>query len=137
MNDFKINYNKLENLKQINYCYFVYFIIFLIIILIIIACKIDAYHTETFYGIYDDDVLKIKTNIELSDKIKRSSKIIFNGKEVSYEIVSFSNYEVIDNKIYQEIDLKTDGYFYQNEVGNATIKFDKEKIIKHIMKLFK
>lgn len=137
MEYYRINYKKLENLKQINYLRFIIIVIIIFIILILLGFTNYMVVQEKFYGIYSDDVLKIKINTKLSDKFKNNNKVTFNNQEISYEIVGFEDYEIINNEIYTTLDLKTDGNFYQNEVGEVIIYFDKQKLITYFWKLFK
>lgn len=137
MDYFRINYKKLEHLHQINYFVFVCIVFVLLIVLIVIACTNYTYREETFYGIYSDNILKLKTNIKLSDKLKNNKKIIFNNKEVSYKVVGFEDYEIIDNEIFQTVDLELDGEFLNSEVGKVKLYYDKKKIIAYIFELFK
>ena len=129
MKYYKINYNKLENLHQINYFKFIF--------LIILSCNVSSYHTLNIYGIYKDDLLHIKTNILFSEAVKTSEYVIFDNKKIKYKIDNFGDYEIVNNEIYQNIDLHLDKKFYDNEVGLFKLHYHKEKLIKFIFKLFK
>lgn len=137
MEYYKINYNKLSNLYQRKYFIFMIIIIILIIILIIISSLKEINKSELLYGIYDSNILKFKINSKLSDTIKKNNIIIFNDQEVTYDFISFDDYEVINNELYQTVNLKIDGYFYPNEVGIIKLCYGKEKIIAYIFELFK
>lgn len=137
MDYFQINYKKLERLPQYNYFVFIVTFIIIFIIFIIISFKVTINKSETFYGIYTDNILKFKIEIGLSDKLKNNKNITFNNQNVSYEIIGFEDYEIIDNKIYQVVDLKIDKNFYQNEVGTIKLYYGKEKLIAYIFELFK
>ena len=137
MDYFRINYKKLENLHQIHYFVFVGIIFILFTILLLISYFKYTYKLETFYGMYSDNVLKFKINTKLSDILKNNKKIIFNDKEVSYKLVSFEDYEIIDNEVYQTVKLELDGWFLNNEVGLIKLYYDKQKIITYIFDLFK
>ena len=136
MDYFRVNYKKLERLPQYNYWIFIVIIIIIFIIFIVIAFKVTINKSETFYGVYTDNILKFKIQIELSDKLKNNKNITFNNQNVSYEIIGFEDYEIIDNKIYQVVDLKIDKDFYQNEVGKVKLYYGKEKLIAYIFELF-
>ena len=137
MRTYITNYERLKNLKQRKY----YLIIILVSItttsFLISSLFIPISKKITTYGIYEDEVLKININNELSDKIRKNNTLIFNGTKVSYQSVYVNNYEVIDNKIYLNLWLTVDKKFYDNEVGEVTLCYDKEKLIKYIFELFK
>ena len=135
--DYKINYKKLENLKQTNYIIFIAIFVLILILLLIIGYFKSMNEIETFYGIYSDDVLTFKINSKLSDKLKSQNKFSFNNKNVNYKIINFSDYEILNNEIYVTVNMELDGDFYQNEVGEIKLVFDKKKIIFYIFDLFK
>ena len=137
MDYYKINYKKLENMYQIKYYIFIIVVIILIFCLLIISYFTYAYKEETFYGIYNDNILSFKINNKLSDLFKEQNIVSFNNKVINYKIVGFSDYEIIDNEIYEKIELEVDKEFYQNEFGKVKIYFDKKRIIFHILELFK
>lgn len=137
MEYFKINYSKLENLPQLKFYIFVLFNVVLIFILIIVAFFIKVNHITYTYGIYKDNILHIKINSKLSDVLKNDAEIIFNNENVNYSVISYEDYEVIDNNIYQEIKLSIDKSFYDNEIGMVKIYYHKESLIKYIFDLFK
>ena len=137
MDYYKINYKKLANMHQIKYSIFITIFISLAIFLIILSCINYTYNTELFYGIYNDNILSFKINAKLSDKIKEQDVLLFNNKKVNYKILEFSDHEIIDNDIYEIVKLELDGEFYQNEVGEVKIYFDRKRIIFYIFDLFK
>jgi len=137
MEYFRINYNKLQNLSQKKY-YIVIIIVFLSLLLLIsISCVIDTYEKFSVYGVYNNNILKIKINNKLSDTLKNNQYIKFNEQKTTYKILSFGEYEIIDNEIYQEVNLAIDDNFINNEVGLVELYYDKKKIIKYILELFK
>jgi len=129
MDYYKINYNKLENLKQIKFHFILIFIIILMSFLIILALNMQTYKKITTYGICKDNILQININSRLSDKLKVSNYIIFNNKKTNFEIKEYKEYELIDNKIYQNIEIIVDENFYHNEVGLVEFYYDKKKYI--------
>ncbi len=137
MDYYQINYKKLENIHQIRYSFFIGVFILIITIIVILSFINYAYDIEEFYGIYNDNILTFKINTKLSDKLKKENILSFNNKEVNYKILEFKDYEIINNEIYEIVELKIDGDFYQNEVGIIKIYFDKKRIIFHILDLFK
>lgn len=140
MKYFRINYDRLKNLEQINFYKIIIIIVINLIILLIVACNLSVYHKISFYGIYNDNILIIKINNKLSDIIKNNQYIKFNNKKTKYEIDTlngFGEYEIIDNEIYQIINLKVDTKFNNNEVGLVELYYNKQKIIKYIFESFK
>lgn len=137
MEYFKINYHRLQNLSQVSFYKIIFVFLSSLALLLILSCFIGAYHKISFPGIYNDNILRIKVNNKLSDKLKKNQYIEFNNKKTSYKIVEFGEYEIIDEEIYQEIALTIDETFIDNEVGIVELYYDKEKIIKHILELFK
>ena len=137
MHDFNINYDKLKRLNIIKFHRLIYLLIIIIGVLIFLACHISIDRKIKTLGIMENDVLKIVINENLSDKIKNNSRLIFNNKTMNYQIVGFGEYEINDKNIYEHIDLIVDRYVYQNEVGEVTIIYAREKIINYILDLFK
>lgn len=137
MDYFRINYNKLENLKQINFYKVIILILCIFILLIFLSSNIKTSKSYEVYGIYKDNILTIKLNVKLSDKIKSNEYIIFNNKKTNFKINNYGEFEIINNEIYQELKLILDEKFYDNEVGVAILHYDKKSIFKHILDLFK
>ncbi len=137
MNYFQVNYYRLRNLSQKH--------LFTIIVLIII-CGVVILTFSYFkvvskkyncYGIYQNNLLNVKFSQDKIDILKTNKELIFNKQKVTYKIKNMGEYEIIDNKIYQNIYLTIDGDVYDNEVGEVEIYYHKEKLIKFIFELFK
>lgn len=137
MEYFNINYDRLRNMHQVNFYIIVIIIILIFLFLLFIANFINVSKKLSFYGVYDQEILRIKINCELSDIIKNNNELVFNGDETTYKINSYGNYDLLDSLIYQEIDLTLDKNFSNNEVGVIELYYDKQKLIKYIFKLFK
>lgn len=137
MDYFKVNYDKLKNLEQKNYYIIIVFSLFILLYVSFLALFIKVKKNITYYGIINDGVLNLKINSELSDKIKKGNTLKFKDTMMSYTVLSFNEYDIIDNIIYESISLKLDGNFYNNEVGKVTIYYDDEKLCKYIFDLFK
>ena len=137
MNYFQVNYYRLRNLSQKH----LFAIIILIIIIGIFILGFSYFKVVSrkynCYGIYQNKLLNIKVMQDKIDIFKDNKKLIFNKKEVKYKIKNMGEYELIDNKIYQNIYLTIDGDVYDNEVGEVEIYYRKEKLIKFIFELFK
>jgi len=137
MDYFKINYNKLENMPQIKFYKIIFIFLSLLIILFIMSFYIKVDKKLECYGIINNNVLKIKINNELSDSFKSLEYIIFNDKKIKFKINNYGNYEIINNEIYQEIELIVDEKFYDNEIGLVEFYYDKKILFKYILDLFK
>lgn len=137
MNYFKINYNRLENLPQIKFYKLIFLLIIILVILIFISSFMYTYKTINLYGYYTDEILHIKINNILSDKIKNGKYLTFNNKKTAYEVISYGEYEIIENEIYQDVSLELEKNFINNEIGTVKIKYDKKRIINYIFDLFK
>ena len=137
MNYFQVNYYRLRNLSQKH----LFAIIILIIIIGVFILGFSYFKVVSrkynCYGIYQNKLLNIKVMQDKIDIFKDNKKLIFNKKEVKYKIKNMGEYELIDNKIYQNIYLTIDGDVYDNEVGEVEIYYRKEKLIKFIFELFK
>ena len=137
MEYFKINYDRLQNLHQIKYYKIIIIVLCLLSILVILGCFINISKKISFYGVYKDNVLKIQINSELSDILKNQKHIEFNDTKTAYKILRYGEYEIVDNKIYQEVDLAIEKNFSNNEVGLVELYYDKQTIIKYVFELFK
>lgn len=137
MDYFKINYSKLKNIKEINFYKIVIVVLCIFIILFIMSFYIEVNKKWEGYGIVNDNILKIKINNKLSDNFKSDNTIIFNNKRTNFKINSYGTYEIINNEIYQDIELIVDGNFYDNEIGLVEFYYDKKILFKYILDLFK
>lgn len=137
MDYFKVNYHRLANLNQIKYFYFVIFVLILIFVIIFFSFKIRVSKVLNSYGIYHDGVLTIKIQNKLSDIIINNNMLSFDNKDTKYLIQDFGDYEIINDDIYQEINLIVDEKFYENEIGVVKVRYEERRIIKHILKLLK
>lgn len=137
MNYFKINYEKLQNLNQKRFYILIIFIIFIFILIILICHFVNVNQKLAFYGICNDNTLTLKINNKLSDTLKNNSYLNFNKRKIKYKILNYGRYEIIDNEIFQEINLTIENEVINNEVGKVEINYNKEKLIKFIFDLFK
>ena len=136
MNYYKVNYEKLKSINEINYFLFTIVILFVILYFIFLSFFIKVKSKIECFGIISDNILKINLNSKLSDKIK-NSKIKFKDTYITYEIENYGEYEIIENEVYQIINLKVDANFYDNEVGLVTIYYNEISLWEYILSLFK
>ncbi len=137
MNYYQINYDKLQKLYQINFFIIIVGIIFLIFYLVFLAFFTSINQKITCYGFINDGILTIEIENSLSDKIKKGKTLEFNKTKISYQIKDFGEYKIVDNKVWQTVELTIDGKAFNNEVGEVTIYYGKQKVIKYILELFK
>ena len=137
MKYYQINYDKLKKLKQINYFIVIFIIILLISFLIILSGLISINKKITCYGIMNNGLLTIEIENSLSDKIKANNTLKFNDQKMSYQVISYGDYRIVDNVIIQSVNLAVDEDVFDNEVGEVNIYYGKQKIIAYILDLFK
>ena len=137
MNYFQINYSRLRNLSQKHLFIIIILIIIIGIFILGFSCFKVVSKKYNCYGVYQNNLLNIKVAQDKIDILKDNKELVFNNKEVKYKIKNMNEYEIIDNKIYQNIYLTIDGDVYDNEVGEVEIYYHKEKLIKFIFELFK
>ena len=137
MDYFKVNYDKLRNLKETKYYLLIIIIIILFLICLVASCFIRVSKMVTCYGVINDGVLKIVIDNRLSDTLKNNNTLKFNNTYLNYEILKYGNYEVVNGNFIIEVALKVDGVHYENEIGNVTIYYDGQRLCKYILELFK
>ncbi len=137
MDYLKINYYKLQHLKIKKYNLLIFLIIGLIIFSFIYINQKEIPKRIESYGVYDGLVLKIIADKSLSEAITKNNSLTFKGKKVNYEIAEFGEYEMLNNTLYQEIDLIIDKDYNPNETGEVIVYFDQVKIRTFILELFK
>jgi len=137
MEYFKINYYRLKNINQIKFFQIVFVLIIIFIILIILSFNKNIQSKVSFSGIYNDNILKIKINNKLSDILNDNEYIVFNNVKTTYGILDYGEYEIIDNEIYQIVNLTVDEKYKDNEVGIVELYYNKQKIFDFILDLFK
>ncbi len=136
MNYYKINYDKLLNIRQKKYFLGLMILIMIFTVSIIIISLIEFDSWNDVYGIYSNNRLHIKINKALSDVVKNNKSLVFNQKIVNYKIDKYLNDEIIDNYIYQNIDLIVDNNFAEDEIVLVSFK-SKKTLGKYIFELFK
>jgi len=135
MDYFKVNYNKLQYMPQLNFNKIIILLTISIVFLIVIALNLKIYHSFECYGVYSNNLLTIKINNELSDEIKNSKYITFNKVKTNFKINNYGKYEITNEKIYQEIELIIDEEFYDDEIGLVKFYYDKKNIFKFIFNI--
>lgn len=136
MNLFKMNYNKLFNLKQLNFNLVIYGTIIFLGIVCLISFYIEVYQIDEFYGIYENNKLNVKISEKLSENIHDIDYIEFKNEKIKIKNIEFINYEIVDNSIFENIELEIDKKFLDNEIGKVKFYYGKQKLIKYIFDLF-
>lgn len=136
MNIFKMNYNKLFNLKILNFNILIYIVLIILAILFIISFQIEVYQIDEFYGIYENNKLNVKINEKLSENIHNIDFIIFKNEKHKIKNINFISYEIIENSIFENIEIELDKSFLNNEIGKVKFYYGKQKLIKCILELF-
>ena len=137
MNYFKINYSKLQNIKQIKFNVILSLISFSIIVLLFLSVFIKTTKSILLYGIVNDNVIKIKISNELSDVVKNNNYVFVNNKKLKYKVDSFGDVELVGEKIFQDVNLIIDEKIMNNEVVKIILRYNEKRLIKHILDLFK
>ncbi len=137
MDYLKINYHKLLHLKIHRGILFDLLLILAISLILIYAFTHSITKKMDCYGVYDGLVLQIVASEALSEAISKSHTLVFNDTKFNYEVDEYGEYQIVDDVIYQQIDIAIDKELPPNEVGKVTIYYEKEKIITFILKLFK
>ncbi len=137
MDYLKVNYYKLLHLKVKKHSLL---ILLLLTILIFSIWYLNTHYITKrieSYGVYDGLVLKLVADKTLSEAITKGSKLSFKDKVVNYEVSEYGPYEMVNNTLYQEIDLILDDDYVDNEAGEVVVYYGKIKIITFILELFK
>ncbi len=137
MDYFKVNYDKLKNMEVKDFYILIYVFIFICLYLLFLSCFLKVKVRASCYGIIEDGLLKVGVSPLFSEKIKNGHQLKFKDTVTNYEIVKFGEYEIVDNNIIEEVYLKVDANYYDNEIGEVEIYYDEVKLCKYILDLFK
>lgn len=137
MDYFKVNYDKLKNMEVKDFYILIYVFIFICFYLLFLSCFLKVKVRVSCYGIIEDGLLKVGVSPLFSEKIKNGHQLKFKDTVTNYEIVKFGEYEIVDNNIIEEVYLKVDANYYDNEIGEVEIYYDEVKLCKYILDLFK
>ena len=111
------------------------FIIIIILISLVISCQIKAYSSFKTYGIYIDNHLYIDIPINNSDAVQKGEYLKIDDEKYAIEIEEISDLQVEGSINYQTYSLKSFKEFKNNEVVEITFYYNKQRIIKKIIKL--
>lgn len=130
----KSRYYYLQNIKYKNNLFLIIFL-GIFIIFIILSFFLESYSNFNTYGIYENGFIKVNILVENSDKLILNNKMEINNNEYSYKIDNISNLLNDNYQNYQVYTLKTNINLKENEVVQITFYYNKEKIIKKILKI--
>ena len=123
------------SLINIKYKDFISFLIIPIILIIIIALAslIDMYDTVKTSYLYINNQFVITIPIDYSDKVIHSDYVLLGNKKYNYKIVNIDyQYGAEYQTLFVEIDIQ----LLENQIGTIVFNYNKEKIIKKIIRLF-
>ena len=124
-----MTYNYLLNIR-VRYRIIVFVISFMLTSLILLSFFLEAYSTYSTYAIYNNHNLIVRIPIKNAYIIKNSNNIIINKKSLKYKII---NVESNAEELVYNLAINQDDYL-DNEIIHITIKYNKEKIFKKIVK---
>ena len=126
------NYLSLINIKYKEHIsLFVLPIIF--IILVILSLIIETSEKYKVYYYFNNNVISVTVPIENSDKIINADYLLLDNKKYTFKVISI-DYDMGNE--YQTINIEANVTKIDNQIGNIVFSFNKEKIIKKIIKLF-
>ena len=126
------NYLSLINIKYKEHIsLFVLPIIF--IILVILSLVIETSDKLKVYYYFNNNVISVTVPIENSDKIINADYLLLDNKKYTFKVISI-DYDMGNE--YQTINIEANVTKMNNQIGNIVFSFNKEKIIKKIIKLF-
>ena len=104
-------------------------------ILLILSLTLETYSTNLVYGIYNDNYILCSIPISNSDSVISGEYLKINNQKYKYDIKQISELYAIENENYQDYLLATVNNEYKNnQVIKMTFYYQKEKIIKKIIK---
>jgi hypothetical protein len=108
--------------------------ILLIIFLLFILCTVSDYSKLSTKAIVNEDMLVIPTTIENTKIITKST--FYKIDNVKYKIKTIEYSEIYNDgqQNLQDISLKSDVHSKNNQVLDVTFYYDKDVLIKKIMK---
>ena len=108
-------------------------------ILSIYICQNSLYDRLDLVAISDGDNLIVAVPVTYSDTFKTGESIALGKETYHYSITSISEMQVdlTQQLNYQNFSIKIDKKYPQNQILKITLYYNKEKIIKKVIKLIK
>lgn len=128
-----MNCNELLNIKyKLHSAFFIMILLGIILTVYLFNCEI--YEVYNIYGYIKNHNLVLNIPIEYSDTITNGEYLIINEKKYNYNVSDISEILLNNNINYQEITLKLDNNFLENQVLKINIYYAKEKVLKKVKK---
>ncbi len=131
-----MNYNVLKNIREINYFKIILLVFIIIFISVLITMFIKINVSNTYSGIYNNNVINLKIERNQLSEIIKNKKLLINKEEVLINNIEINNYEIIDDNIFGNILITVDKSFINNEILDIEV-VNKERLLYYILKLFK
>ena len=128
-----IGYNYLLNIKYKNFMLII-IVLAISITIFILSCLLFTYDRYTIYGIWNDNSIIIDVPINNSDAVVKGMFIKIDDKDYSYNIKSISKLQEYNNLNYQTYQINIPKSFKDNQVLNITFYYNRQRIIKKIIK---
>ncbi len=126
------NYLSLINIKYKEHIS-LFFLPIIFIILVILSLIIETSEKYKVYYYFNNNVISVTVPIENSDKIINADYLLLDNKKYTFKVISI-DYDMGNE--YQTINIEANVTKIDNQIGNIVFSFNKEKIIKKIIKLF-
>lgn len=130
------NYASLLRLNYLKY-YLIWFVPLIMIVVIILSFVIDSYDNLSFYYIFSNDYYNVTVPIENSDDVIGADYIMIRHKKYYFTINQISTVFDENGRIVQNIQLSIKGLEQRqdNQTGTMVFCYNKEKIIKKVIKI--
>ena len=131
-----MNYNVLKNIRERDYFKIILLVFIIIFISALITIFIKINVSNTYSGIYNNNVINLKIERNQLSEIIKNKKLLINKEEVLINNIEINNYEIIDDNIFGNILITVDKSFINNEILDIEV-INKERLLYYILKLFK
>lgn len=127
-------YESLINIK-VRRGKFIFLSILIVLSMIIVSYFIKGFDTYNTYGVSDGQDIYIDIPIRYSKAVKNNSYIKIDGKKDNLSVLDISQLQQMGQINYQTYHIDVKESFEVNEVVEVTFYYNKQRIIKKIIKL--
>lgn len=113
----------------------VYMFLILLVLLSFISYKVMAYNNLESSGIYKEGFVEVTLTVDSIETIKNGDFLKIDNIKYYYEIINFGEISSYENIYFQSVYIKIEKEFYENEIVEFNIFYDKERIIKKVINL--
>lgn len=120
--------------------YYIVLVLFIILTLLsIYICHESLYDRLDLTAISDGENLIVAVPVAYSDTLKTGDTVVISNQNYHYTITSISDIEanLMQQINYQNFTIKINNQYPQNQILKITFYYNKEKIIKKVIKLVK